>query len=129
MIVTDASVVIASLVDDGDDGRWAAQLLRSNDLAAPHLMPAEVANMLRRSVLAKELSKELATLAHADLILLRIDLFAYESFARRVWELRGNVTAYDAWYVALAESLGAPLATLDKNLARAPGPRCKFETP
>jgi predicted nucleic acid-binding protein len=65
----------------------------------------------------------------ADLLDLRVDLFLCAPFASRVWELRANVTAYDAWYVALAESLGAKLATLDTRLSRAAGPRCSFQTP
>jgi predicted nucleic acid-binding protein len=68
-------------------------------------------------------------MAHADLLDLRVELFPYAPFAPRVWELRDNVTAYDAWYVELAESLGSSLATLDHRLARADGPRCGFETP
>jgi predicted nucleic acid-binding protein len=59
---------------------------------------------------------------------IRVDLFPYDPFADRVWELRQNVTAYDAWHVALAESLSAPLATLDGRLRRAVGPRCSFLT-
>jgi predicted nucleic acid-binding protein len=59
---------------------------------------------------------------------LRVDLFPYEVVAARVWELRHNMTAYDAWYVALAEALDSPLATLDARLARAAGPRCRFVT-
>jgi predicted nucleic acid-binding protein len=128
-MVVDASLVVAALIDDGNDGRWAEQQLRSKQLAAPHLMLVEVANILRRSVLAGDISDNVGTLAHADLPLLRIELFPYEPFAERVWELRGNLTAYDAWYVALAESLRMPLATLDRNLARAPGPRCTFVVP
>lgn len=58
-----------------------------------------------------------------------IELFPYEPFAFRVWELRENLTAYDAWYVALAEEVGAKLATLDGALCRAAGPRCGFLTP
>jgi predicted nucleic acid-binding protein len=92
-------------------------------------MPAEVANILRRTVLAGDISADVASLAHADLQELPVTLFAYEPFAERVWDLRGAVTAYDAWYVALAEGLGADLATLDLRLARAPGPRCAFTTP
>lgn len=91
-------------------------------------MPVEVANILRRTVLAGDLSVELATLAHNDLLALRVHLYPYEPFAQRVWELRENVTAYDAWYVSLAERLEVDLATLDRRLARAPGPRCGFET-
>ena len=64
----------------------------------------------------------------ADLLDLRIALFPYAPVGPRVWELRGALTAYDAWCVAVAEALEVPLATLDRRLARAPGPRCAFET-
>lgn len=121
--VLDASTVVAALVDDGPVGRWAGDVLASPGLAAPHLMPVEAANILRRSVLAGELSADSAALAHGDLIGLDVDLFSYEAFAERVWEPRETVTAYDAWYVAVAETLAAPLATLDLRLTRAPGPR------
>jgi predicted nucleic acid-binding protein len=129
MIVVDASVVVAALVDSGDDGGWADALLGKEPLAAPHLLPVESANILRRAVLAKDISADTATLAHADLLALRVDLYPYEPFAERVWSLRENVTAYDAWYIALAESLNVGLATLDNRLARSPGPRCTFLTP
>ncbi len=125
----DASVVVAALVDDGPDGRWAEEFLRDESLAAPHLMPVEVVNILRRAVLAGDVSDEVASLAHSDLGQLRIELFSFEPLAERVWELRRNLTAYDAWYVALAESLEVPLATLDQRLTRAPGPECKFMIP
>jgi predicted nucleic acid-binding protein len=125
-LVVDASTVVAALVDSGTDGRWAEALLASDSLAAPHLLPVEVANILRRSVLAHAISADQASLAHADLLDLRVELFPYAPFASRVWALRDNVTCYDAWYVAVAEALGAPLATLDARLANAPGPRCQF---
>lgn len=128
-LVADASVVVAALVDDGPDGRWAETTLAAHDLAAPHLMPAEVANILRRAALGGELGSDTAALAHADVLDLRVSLFPYEPFAARVWELRENVTAYDAWYVALAEQLDSPLATLDQRLARAAGPRCEILMP
>ena len=67
--------------------------------------------------------------AIAQLLQLPVTLAAYQPLGRRVWELRNTITPYDAWYVALAESLGAPLATLDLRLSRAPGPRCSFVTP
>ena len=92
-------------------------------------MPAEVTNVLRRAVRSGDLSADAAAMAQADLLALRMDLFPYEPFASRVWELRENVTAYDAWYVALAESLDASLATLDVRLSRASGARCRFRTP
>ena len=128
-LVLDSGLVAAALVDSGPVGIWADHLLATDDLAAPHLLPVEVANVLRRATLAGEISADIAALAHADLLSLRIELFAYEPFAMRVWELRDNVTAYDGWYVALAESLRAKLATLDLRLAKAAGPRCAFATP
>jgi predicted nucleic acid-binding protein len=127
--VLDASVVVAALLDTGRAGAWAESLLTSDSLAAPHLMPVEVANILRRTVSAGEVSADVAALAHADLLALRIELFPYEPFAERVWEMRENVTAYDAWYVAVAESLSASLATLDTKLSHAAGPRCAFAMP
>ena len=63
------------------------------------------------------------------LLELGVSLFPYAPLAQRIWELRGNVTAYDAWYVALAEALDCELATVDRRLSRAPGCRCPFLTP
>lgn len=128
-IVVDASTVVAALVDGGTDGQWAQAELVREGLAAPHLMPVEVANILRRAALAGDLSADVAALAHENLIQLRVDLFPYEPHARRVWELRENLTAYDAWYVALAEALGAALVTLDRRVAGAPGLRCDVRMP
>ena len=128
-LVVDATVVVAALIDGGPDGAWAESVLLSGALTAPALMPVEAANILRRAALAGTVSADAATLAHRDLLDLRVDLFPYEPVASRVWDLRGNLTAYDAWYVALAEILDAPLATLDGRLARAPGPTCRFLLP
>lgn len=61
--------------------------------------------------------------------LLAIELFAFQPFESRIWELRHNLSAYDAWYVALAESTELPLVTLDEALVHAPGTRCAFEVP
>jgi predicted nucleic acid-binding protein len=128
-LVIDGSFVVAALVDGGREGTWADALLGGDTLAAPHLMPVEVANILRRAVRSGELTGDAASMAHADLLALRIDLFPYAPLASRIWELRANVTCYDAWYVALAETLDAPLATLDVRLSRATGPRCRFQLP
>lgn len=128
-VVVDASCVVAALVDGGGAGRWAEAQLVSTDLAAPHLMPVEVANVLRRAVLAGDVTPDIGSFAHGDLLSLPVTLFAYEPLADRVWELRTTVTAYDACYVALAELLDAPLATVDVRLARSTGPRCAFLTP
>ncbi|MDX6555847.1 MAG: hypothetical protein QOD86_2042 [Miltoncostaeaceae bacterium] len=129
IFVPDATAAVAALVDDGPVGRWAAELLSTGPLVAPHLLPAEVANVLRRRALAGAISDERASEAHAALEHLDVRLVPYEHVAERAWTLRGAVTAYDAWYVAVAEDLDVPLVTLDRRLARAPGPRCAFELP
>jgi predicted nucleic acid-binding protein len=128
-VVVDSSVVLAGLVVVGDVGEWASSLLASQALAAPHLLPVEVANVLRRAVRSGDITGDVGALAHADLLELNVELFTYEPFGERVWELRDSLTAYDAWYVALAEALDAPLATLDVRLTRAHGPTCEFTTP
>jgi predicted nucleic acid-binding protein len=128
-LVVDASLVVSALVDGGSTGSWAESLLTSGPLSAPHLMPVEAANILRRAAAAGEISADVAAMAHTDLLDLRLELFPYGPFAPRVWELRDNLTSYDAWYVALAEFLGSRVATLDLKLARATGPECAFETP
>lgn len=128
-IAADASVVVAALVDDGPQGRTCEELLASEHLVAPHLLPVEVTNVLRRATAAGDITADVAALAFGDLLDLRMDLYAFEPFAARVWELRANVSAYEAWYVALAETLDLRLATLDARLARAPGPRCDIVVP
>ena len=128
-MVLDASAAVAVLVGKGADARWARRQLASGSAAAPHLMPAEAANILRRATLAGEISADTASLAHADLLELDVALFDYRPLAARVWQLRENVTVYDGWYVALAESLSVDLITLDRRLSRAPGCLCAFRTP
>jgi len=127
--VIDASAMVAALVDSGPNGLWAQDLLLGAHLAAPHLMHVEATNILRRAARAGDISEDVAALALSDLLDLRIELFSFEPFADRVWELRSTVTSYDAWYVAVAEQLRGPLVTLDSKLSKAPGPRCKFLTP
>ena len=129
MIVVDASTVVAALTDRGQIGRWAEPLVFGDAVAAPHLLPVEVASALRRLVASERLTGDAAALAHHDLLGLPVDLLPYDAVAERVWELRENVTPYDAWYVAIAELLGAPLATVDDRLASAPGLRCEVLTP
>jgi predicted nucleic acid-binding protein len=126
-VVVDASVVVSALVDGGPAGRWSEEWLRSAGVAAPHLMPVEVANILRRAALRGDISADTASMAHADLGDLRLELFPYDLVADRAWALRENRTLYDAWYVALAELLEADLVTLDARLARAPGAECGFQ--
>ena len=128
-LVIDASLVVSALVDTGGTGRWAESVLAAGPLSAPHLMPAEVASILRRSAACGEITSDVASMAYADLLDLRVELYPYSPFAVRIWELRSSITSYDAWYVAVAELLGASVATLDRRLALSPGPRCKFEMP
>jgi predicted nucleic acid-binding protein len=92
-------------------------------------MPIEVANILRRAARSGEVSEDTASLAHSDLRELRAHLYPYEALADRAWELRQNITTYDACYIALAEGLDVPLATLDRRLTRASGARCEFLLP
>lgn len=128
--VVDASVVVAAVADSGPIGSWAEdQLVIGGSLLAPHLLLVEVANVLRRAESTGEVSADSAALALVDALALPIELAPFEPFAARVWELRPTVTAYDAWYVALAESTDARLVTLDRRLAAAPGPTCEMATP
>lgn len=129
MTVVDASVVVAALLDDGPEGEWAASVLTEPAVMAAHLMPAEVTQTIRRLVHAGSVGTDVAALALDDLADLAIPLFEFAPQAERVWELRDSVTAYDGWYVALAESYEVPLATLDRRLAGAAGPRCEFRLP
>ena len=127
--VVDASVLVAALVDSGHESRWAESALAEGDLVAPEMALAETTNILRRLELAGDLSRIEATIAHRDLLRLNMETFPFAPFAERVWALRGSLTGYDAWYVALAEAMDCPLATLDLRLSRAPGPACDFLVP
>jgi predicted nucleic acid-binding protein len=127
--VVDASVLIAALVDTGPHGTWAEQVIENGALHAPELVLVEATNVLRRLERAKQISRSEANAAHDDLMELEIELFPFAPFSDRIWELRHTVTSYDAWYVAIAEFLGLPLATLDEHLTKAEGPECKLLTP
>lgn len=129
IIVVDASAVAAGLIEDSPRGTWALRLLTEHQLAAPHLMPAECTNVLRRAELNGTLSREHALLARADLRNLPVDLYPFTPLADRITDLLHTVTTYDAWYVALAEGLNAPLATCDLHLPNAPGLTCEVLTP
>lgn len=104
-------------------------MIENGALHAPELVLVEATNVLRRLERAKQISRSEANAAHDDLMELEIELFPFAPFSDRIWELRQTVTSYDAWYVAIAEFLGLPLATLDEHLTRAEGPECKFLTP
>ena len=125
----DASVLVAALVDLGPEGAWSEQTVAEGSLIGPELVLVEVSNVLRRLERSREISEIEATLAHQNLLRLELQLFPFSPFADRVWELRKNLTSYDAWYVAMAESFDCPLATLDRKLSRASGPTCEIVVP
>jgi predicted nucleic acid-binding protein len=128
-VVVDASVLVAALVDSSDHGRWAEDVIISGSLHAPELARVEATNILRRLERSKQVSSAQANAAHDDLMELSLETFGFDPFADRIWELRHSITSYDAWYVALAEALQLPLATLDLKLAKASGVKCRFLTP
>lgn len=125
MIVVDASVLVNIVGDDGVDGRLARREVRSaGDVAAPDLVDVETVAVLRRRWLAGTISHRRFAAALDDLEAIDLDRYPALPLMRRAYELRSNVTAYDATYVALAEILGCELVTADQRLANAPGPRC-----
>ena len=130
MAVVDASVLVDALVSAGRPGELARAELRGRSvLEVPAIFAAEATSALRGLVRGGSLSTLRAATALEQIRTVRTIQYPFEPFAHRVWELRDSLTVYDAWYVAIAESLGAGLATLDRPLTRAPGPRCSFITP
>jgi predicted nucleic acid-binding protein len=128
LIVVDASVLVNALADDEDAGDAArVRLLGDADLHAPHVVDLEVLSVLRRAVGARRLDARRAQLALDDLHDLRLTRYAHAPFAQRIWELRQDLTPYDAAYVALAEELDCPFLTADERLARSPQLPCAIE--
>ena len=129
MTVIDGSLLVAALVDSGPDGQWAEGVIAADELAGPELALVETSNVLRRLERAGLISPFEAVGAQRDMLRLDVELFPFRPFADRVWELRDNLTGYDAWYVAVAEALECPFATLDRKLGRAVGPLCEVVVP
>ncbi len=127
--VCDASAVVALLLDSGSDGQWVTETLSGASLIAPSLIMFETSNIIRRHAMAGLVSADQATQAHGDLLDLSIEQWPYELLGSRVWELRKNLTSYDASYVAVAELVDAPLVTLDRRIRRAPNLRCTVTVP
>jgi predicted nucleic acid-binding protein len=124
VLVVDASVLVTALADDGADGDAARARLRGRRLAAPELIDLEVLSVLRRGHASGALDLRRVDLAIADLLDLPIERARHSQLLLRCWELRHDLTPYDASYVALAEALDAELLTADARLAAAPGIRC-----
>ncbi|MGH3147850.1 MAG: type II toxin-antitoxin system VapC family toxin [Rubrobacter sp.] len=129
MIVLDASAAVAVLLNLGGSAPLIrARMNRADEgLHVPHLFEVEVMNVLRRYALGGALPPQRSRLALSRLLAMRLTLYPHTTLLPRIWELRDNATAYDAAYIALAETLGAPLVTRDARLARAPGIRAAVE--
>jgi predicted nucleic acid-binding protein len=127
VIVVDASVLAPALADDGADGDRARERLRGEQLVAPELVDLEVLSTLRRAARAGRLDQRRSGQALEDLAALPLRRVSHLSLLLRVWELRDNLTAYDAAYVALAEALDALLLTADGGIGKANGVRCEVE--
>ena len=128
MIVTDASAILEVLLGRTATLNIQQRLFENGEsLHAPHLLDLEIAQVLRRYVLGGELSSRRGRQALTDLADFPILRYPHDLFLLRIWELRHNVTAYDAAYLALAESLAAPLLTCDTRLATTSGHRAIVE--
>jgi predicted nucleic acid-binding protein len=129
VIVLDASAAADVLLNLGPRApRIRVRMAESDgDLHVPHLFEVEVLRVLRSFSLRGELSQERARLALGRLSAMRLTRYPHTALLSRVWELRDNVTVYDAAYIALAETLDTPLVTTDARLARAPGIRAAVE--
>jgi predicted nucleic acid-binding protein len=127
LIVVDASILGPALIDDAPDGDRVRQRLAGERLAAPALIDLEVMSMLKRAARQRRLEEGRARRAVANLIAIPLSRMPHAPLLPRIWELRHNLSSYDAAYVALAEETDAPLLTRDARLASAPGIRARVE--
>ncbi len=127
MKIVDASVLVRAVADDGSDGESARRALSGTPLAAPEIIDLEVISSIRRLHRAGLLTDERSSQSLLGLATAPVERASHRSLIPRVWDLRDNLTAYDASYVALAEAMEATLVTSDRRLASAPGLRCEVE--
>jgi predicted nucleic acid-binding protein len=128
VIVLDASAVLELLLGGPAAEAIGRRIAPDHEsLHAPHLLDLEVAQVVRRYELAGAIDEQRGRAALLDLAALDVHRYAHDVFLLRIWELRGQATAYDAAYLALAEVLAAPLLTLDARLARTRGHRARVE--
>ena len=126
MIVIDASALVELLLGGTPRAARLATRVRGQTLHAPHLIDLETISVVR-SLEARGLASTLAVQAITDLVAVAMTRYPHDVLVRRIWQLRANLTVYDACYVALAEALSAPLITCDARLANAPGNRASIE--
>ncbi|MEU6858888.1 type II toxin-antitoxin system VapC family toxin [Glycomyces sp. NPDC046736] len=129
MIIVDASVVVSALISFTEPHRRLREELEQQELAAPSHLNLEVMSVLRKYSRRKAVTEERTAMALVDLAQLPVERVPVAAFETRIWELRHNMTPYDAAYVALAERLGADLWTFDRRLAAAPGGECTVRVP
>jgi predicted nucleic acid-binding protein len=129
LIVLDASAAVAVFLNSGPTVERLRRRIAEADetLHVPHLFDVEVLHVLRRHSFSGNLSEARGELALERLYNTKLVRYPHTSLMKRIWNLRDNLTAYDAAYVALAEALDAPLITSDAKLSRAPGIRATVE--
>lgn len=128
MIVVDASALAEVLVGTADADAVELRLFRAGEtLHAPHLIDIEIAQVVRRFVFRGEFDSRRGDEAMSALADLPLRRYPHRHLMARVWELRSNLSAYDATYIALAELLDVPLVTRDVRTARAAGHRARIE--
>lgn len=127
MLVVDTSAIVEALVSTDPDPELVARIGSDGDLHAPHLIDVEFLHALRGLVRSGQLSVDRAVDARTDFATLAVTRYPHEALADRCWELRDNVTPYDAMFLALAEATGAALVTCDARLGRAPGSTAAVE--
>lgn len=127
MLVVDTSALVVALARTEPAPALTGRLTEDGDLHAPHLVDVEFLHALRRLLANDALSEDRAADARTDLEMLAMTRYPHAPLLDRAWSLRANLTAYDAVFVALAETLEVPLVTCDARLARAPGLLCPIE--
>jgi predicted nucleic acid-binding protein len=127
VVVVDTSAVVGVLIGLPRNRRLVRRLSADGDLHAPHLLDVELLHALRRLVRTGRLSDDRAADARTDFADLTIVRYGHAVLADRVWEMRHNLSADDATFVALSEALGVPLVTCDARLATAPGHDAQVE--